>query len=321
MIEELMEYETAGDPMTGLKWTRKTTQKVTYELKALGIKEVNRTSVARLLKDLGYSLKVNHKKKALGTKKTPEARAQRDKQFKYISGIRTQFTDEGNPTISVDSKKKEMVGDFKNNGSAWRKKAFEVGDHDFRQYAEGIAINYGIYDTLANRGSMFVGIDHDTPAFAVASIVKWWKQDGSKKYEGCKNILILADAGGSNGYRPRAWKYELQRKLCDPFGICVTVCHYPPGASKWNPIEHRLFSAISNNWKGVPLNSYETIIKYIRKTKTTPKNGSGLKVKATLVRKRYEKGQKVSDQEMSQLQLENHGTLPNWNYTILPTKM
>jgi len=321
LIEELMEYETAGDPMTGLKWTRKTTQKVTHELKALGMKEVNRTSVGRLLKDLGYSLKVNHKKKALGTKKTPEARAQRDKQFKYISGIRAQFTDEGNPNISVDSKKKEMVGDFKNNGSAWRKKAFEVGDHDFRQYAEGIATGYGIYDILVNRGSMFVGIDHDTPAFAVESIAKWWKQDGSKKYKGCKKLLILADAGGSNGYRPRAWKYELQKKLCDPFGLCVTVCHYPPGASKWNPIEHRLFSAISNNWKGVPLNSYETILKYLRKTKTTPKKGPGLKVKATLVRKRYKYGQKISDKEMSRLQLENHDILPNWNYTIRPTKM
>ena len=321
MIEELMEYETAGDPMTGLKWTRKTTQKVTHELKALGIKEVNRTTVSRLLKDLDYSLKVNHKKKALGVNQTPEARARRDQQFKYISRIRAQFTDEGNPIISVDSKKKEMVGDFKNNGSAWRKKAFEVGDHDFRQYAEGIAIGYGIYDTLANRGSMFVGIDHNTPAFAVESIAKWWKQDGAKKYEGCKKLLILADAGGSNGYRPRAWKYELQRKLCDPFELCVTVCHYPPGASKWNPIEHRLFSAISNNWKGVPLNSYDKIIKYMRRTKTTPDQGPGLKVKATLVRKRYKNGQKVSDKEMSQLQLENHDTLPNWNYTISPTKM
>jgi len=321
LIEELMEYETAGDPMTGLKWTRKTTQKVTHELKALGIKEVNRTTVSRLLKDLDYSLKVNHKKKALSANQTPEARERRDQQFKYINRIRAQFTDYGNPIISVDSKKKEMVGDFKNNGSTWRKKAFEVGDHDFRQYAEGIAIGYGIYDILANRGSMFVGIDHDTPAFAVESIAKWWKQDGAKKYEGCKKLLLFADAGGSNGYRPRAWKFELKKKLCDPFGLCVTVCHYPPGASKWNPIEHRLFSAISNNWKGVPLNSYEKIIKYMRKTKTTPDQGPGLKVKATLVRKRYKNGQKVSDKEMSQLQLENHDTLPNWNYTISPTKM
>jgi len=256
-----MKYETAGDPITGLKWTRKTTEKVTNELKALGIKEVNRTSVGRLLKELGYSLKVNHKKRALGANKTPEARAQRNLQFEYINLLRNQFADDGNPIISVDSKKKEMVGDFKNNGAAWRKRAFEVGDHDFRQYAEGIAINYGIYDMPANTGSMFVGIHHDTPAFAVESIAKWWKQDGAKKYKERKSLLILADAGGSNGYRSRAWKYEIQQKLCDPFGLYVTVCHYPPGASKWNPIEHRLFSAISNNWEGVPLNSYEKILK------------------------------------------------------------
>ncbi len=321
MIETLMEYATAGDPVTGLKWTKKTTQKLAEELRTLGIKEVNRTSVCRLLKDLGFSLKVNHKKKALGVKNTAEARANRNQQFEYINLIRAQFADEGNPIISVDGKKKEMVGDFKNNGSAWRKRAFEVNDHDFKQYAEGIAIGYGIYDTVANTGSMFVGIDHDTPAFAVDCIVKWWKQDGAKQHRGCNSLLILADAGGCNGYRPRAWKYELQRKLCDPFGIRVTVCHYPPGASKWNPIEHRLFSAISNNWEGVPLNSYETILKHMKTTKTHPKHGPGLKVKATLVRRRYKTGQKVSDKEMFQLQLERHNTLPDWNYTLSPRKM
>jgi len=321
MIETLMEYETAGDPMTGLKWTRKTAWKLTNELKALGIKEVNRTSVGRLLKELGYSLKVNCKKKALGTKKTPEARAQRNLQFEYINQVRSQFVEEGNPTISADSKKKEMVGDFKNNGATWRKKAFEVGDHDFRQYAEGIAINFGIYDIQANTGFMSVGIHHDTPAFAVHCIVQWWKQVGLKRYPGRNKLLILVDAGGSNGYRPRAWKYELQRKLCDPYELNVTVCHYPPGASKWNPIEHRLFGPISNNWRGIPLRSYETILKYMRRTKTTPKDGPGLKVRATLVRKRFTNGQKVSDKEMSQLQLEKHDTLPNLNYTLLPRKM
>jgi hypothetical protein len=321
MIEKLMEYETAGDPVNGLKWTRKTTKKLANELKVLGIKAINRTTVGRLLKDLDYSLRVNHKKKALGAKKTPEAREQRNQQFEYINAVRTQFADQGNPIISVDSKKREMVGDFKNNGVAWRKKAFEVSDHDFRQYAEGIAINFGIYDVQLNSGFMFVGIDHDTPAFAVDSIVKWWKQYGLKQYPGRKELLITADAGGSNGYRVRAWKYELQRKLCDPYGLFVTVCHYPPGASKWNPIEHRLFSPISNNWSGVPLNSYETILKYIRTTKTMPKNGPGLKVKAKLVRKKYQHGQKVSDDQMSQLQLKKHDTLPQWNYTLSPRKM
>lgn len=321
MIETLMQYATAGDPITGLKWTKKTTQKLAGELRTLGIKEVNRTSVGRLLKDLGFSLRVNHKKKALGAKNTAEARANRNQQFEYINLIRAQFADEGNPTISVDGKKKEMVGDFKNNGSAWRKRAFEVSDHDFKQYAEGIAIGYGIYDTVANTGSMFVGIHHDTPAFAVDCIVKWWKQGGAKQYRGCNSLLILADAGGCNGYRPRAWKYELQRKLCDRFGIRVTVCHYPPGASKWNPIEHRLFSAISNNWEGVPLISYETILKHMKTTKTHPKHGPGLKVRATLVRRRYKTGQKVSDKEMLQLQLERHDALPDWNYTLSPRKM
>lgn len=318
MIETLMEQETAGDPMTGLKWTRKTTQKLTDELRASGIENVNRTTVARLLKDLDYSLKVNHKKKALGAKKTPEARAQRDQQFKYLNKIRTRFSTKGNPIISVDSKKREMIGDFKNNGTSWRKKAFEVSDHDFRQYAEGIAINYGIYDVAANRGHMFVGIHKDTPAFAVDSIAKWWKQDGAKRYSGCRELLILADAGGSNGYRVRAWKFELQRTLCDAFGLSITICHYPPGASKWNPADHRLFNAITNNWRGVPLDSYETILKYMRRTKTKSEKGPGLKVKATLVRKRYIGGQKISKEQMSQIQLKRHDTFPSLNYSLSP---
>jgi hypothetical protein len=321
MIEKLMEYETAGDPITGLKWTRKTTQNLADELKALGISNVNRTTVGRLLKALDYSLKVNHKKKALGANKTSKAREQRNQQFEYINGVRSQFADKGDPTISVDTKKKEMVGDFKNNGASWRKKAFEVSDHDFRQYAEGVAIGRGVYDVQANTGFMYVGIHHDTPAFAVDSIVQWWKQVGSKSYSARKKLLILADAGGSNGYRLRAWKYELQRKLSDPYGLFVTVCHYPPGASKWNPIEHRLFSAISNNWQGIPLNSYETIMKYMRTTKTMPKEGLGLKVKAKLLRKKYRNGQKISDDQMSKLQLKGHDTLPLWNYTLSPRKM
>ena len=319
-IEQLMEYETAGDPMTGLKWTRKTTAKIANELKALGL-NVGRSTVGDLLKKMDFSLKVNHKNKALGANKTPKARAQRDQQFKYIKTVREQFADKGNPIASVDSKKREMVGDFKNNGAAWRRKAFEVSDHDFRQYAEGVAIGRGLYDLQANKGFMCVGIHHDTPAFAVDCIVKWWKQVGSKTYSGRKELLVLADAGGSNGYRVRAWKYELQRKLCDLYGLEVTVCHYPPGASKWNPIEHRLFSYISNNWRGIPLRSYETILKYMRRTKTNPKDGPGLKVRASLVRKEYKNGQKVSDKEMSQLKVKRHDTLPLWNYTISPRKM
>ncbi len=296
-IEQLMEYETAGDPMTGLKWTRKTTGKIANELKSFGI-YVGRTTVGDLLKKMDFSLKVNHKKKALVANKTPKARAQRDQQFEYIKTVRKQFADKGNPMLSVDSKKREMVGDFKNNGVSWRRKAFQVSDHDFRQYAEGVAICRGLYDLQANKGFMCVGIHHDTPAFAVDCIVKWWKQVGLKTYPGRKELLVLADAGGSNGYRVRAWKYELQRKLCDPYGLCVTVCHYPPGASKWNPIEHRLFNYISNNWRGIPLRNYETILKYMRKTKTNTKEGPGLKVRASLVGKVYKNGQKVSDKKM-----------------------
>ena len=318
-IEALMEYETAGDPITGLKWTRKTTEKIANQLQSFGI-AVGRTTVAKLLKKMDFSLKVNHKKRALGANKTPEARAHRDRQFEYLNAFRRQFTDQGDPIISVDTKKKEMVGDFKNNGSSWRRKAFEVSDHDFKQYAEGVAIGRGVYDVQANTGFMAVGIHHDTPALAVDSIVLWWKLVGSKSYAGCKELLVLADAGGSNGYRVRAWKYELQRKLCDPFQLGVTVCHYPPGASKWNPMEHRLFSSISNNWRGIPLNSYETILKYMRTTKTMPRNRPGLKVRARLVLKRYANGQKVSDAEMSQLALKNHDTLPLWNYSISPRK-
>ena len=318
-IEELMEYETAGDPITGLKWTRKATEKIAKELRSFGI-FVGRTTVGKLLKKMDFSLKVNHKKKALGANKTPEARSQRDKQFRYIKALCKQFADKGDPTISVDSKKREMVGDFKNNGAAWRRKAFEVSDHDFRQYAEGVAIGRGVYDVQANTGFMCIGIHHDTPAFAVDSIAKWWKQVGVKRYPGRKELLVLADAGGSNGYRVRAWKYEIQRKLCDSHGLCVTVCHYPPGASKWNPIEHRLFSGISNNWQGIPLNSYETILKYMRTTKTEPKAGPGLKVRAILVRNKYGNGQKVSDDQMSLLSLKRHETLPLWNYSITPGK-
>ena len=197
-INKLMEYETAGDPMTGLKWTRKTTEKIAKELKSLGI-SVGRTTVGKLLKKMDFSLKVNHKKKALGANKTPEARAQRNQQFEYINRLRTQFAEEGNPIISADNKKKEMVGDFKNNGASWRKKAFEVSDHDFRKYAEGIAIGFGVYDMQANTGFMFVGIHHDTPPFAVDCIVKWWKQVGLKRYRDAKSFLFWLMPGVVTG--------------------------------------------------------------------------------------------------------------------------
>ena len=199
-----MECETAGDPMTSLKWTRKTTEKIARELRKLGI-DVCAKTVGRLLKELGYSLKVNHKKKAAGSGED------RNEQFEQIASHRQRCAGQKTPVISVDTKKKELVGNFKNPGTAWNKKAVAVNDHDFRSQGSGMATPYGIYDLQANRGSVFVGTSHDTPQFAVASIEKWWRYDGQRRYSNAHELLILADCGGSNGYRCRAWKYELQQ--------------------------------------------------------------------------------------------------------------
>lgn len=304
-----MEHETAGDPITGLKWTRRTTEKIAGYLQILGIVVCSNT-VARLLRELGYSLRVNHKKLASGSG------VDRDKQFINISENRERFADNGDPIISVDTKKKEMVGNFKNRGTAYGKRPLFVHDHDFRSLADGIAVPYGVYDVGANRGSVFIGASHDTPKFAVSAIEKWWRYDGSKRYPNSRNLLILADCGGSNGYRSRVWKHELQ-KVADRRALSITVCHYPPGASKWNPIEHRLFSEISKNWAGRPLDSYATIQNYIRTTSTA----TGLKVKAYIEKKLYAEGARVSDEEMKQLNIEAPALLSQWNYTITPRKM
>lgn len=303
-----MDYETAGDPISGLKWTRKTTEKIAIELKRLGI-DISRNTVGRLLKELGYSLRVNHKKLSSGS--GPE----RNEQFQYIGELRDRFSRKGLPIISVDTKKKELVGNFKNNGAAWNKKPFAVNDHDFRTLAEGIAIPYGIYDIQANRGSVFVGTSSETSELAVSSVEKWWRYDGMRRYDGPPELLVLADSGGSNGYRRRAWKYNLQKRLCDRHGIKVTVCHYPPGASKWNPIEHRLFSEISKNWAGRPLDSYDTILNYIGTTWTK----TGLRVKAYFDTKDYPIKVKISTLQMKQIHLDKHDTLPHLNYTIAPS--
>ena len=301
-----MEFETAGDPMTGLKWTRKTTEKIADELKKLDIIVCGKT-VGRILKELGYSLRVNHKNISSGT--GPD----RDAQFKYIDTQRQRFKEMGAPVISVDTKKKELVGNFKNNGETWTQHPIEVNDHDFRSQAEGIAIPYGIYDVNANHGAVFVGTSYDTSRFAVSSIEKWWRYIGQYRYSENKELLILADGGGSNGSRVRAWKFELQ-KLCDRHRIKISVCHYPPGTSKWNTIEHRLWSEVSKNWADRPLESYQTILNYINTTKTS----TGLKVKAYLDTKEYKKDIKISDQQMKQLNLDKYDTLPKWNYTISP---
>jgi len=306
-IKGLLEHETAGDPVSGVKWTRKTTQKVADELKSRGIR-VGRTTVGRLLKEMKCSLKAKHKK--IGAGNDPD----RNEQFEYISRQRKQAAAEGIAVISVDTKKKELVGRFKKAGASWRQEAQQVNDHDFRSTAIGMAVPYGIYDERTKRGFMCVGTSYDTPEFAVQCIVKWWRDEGGKRYPNRPDVLIVADGGGSNGSRSRLWKSAVQEKLCDRFGLSVSVAHYPPGASKWNPIEHRLFSEISKNWAGEPLDSYETILKFIRTTKTT----TGLKVRSRLVSKQYKKGIAVSDERMEALNITRPDTLPKWNYTLNP---
>jgi hypothetical protein len=302
-----MKHETAGDPVTGLKWTRRTTEKIAEELRNLGI-DVSAKTVGRLLKRMGFSLRVNHKKLPRGS--GPD----RDQQFAYIAQMRESFAKRGWPVVSIDTKKKELVGNFKNGGTAWTREAVLVNDHDFRSDALGIAIPYGIYDVQANHGFLFIGISHDTSRFAVDNLAKWWVYDGRRRYPNATKLLILADGGGSNGPRTRAWKHALQERLCDTHGLTVTVCHYPTGTSKWNPIEHRLFSEISKNWAGRPLDSHETLIKYARTTTTS----TALKVRAYLVRKDYLNGVKITDQEMAELRIRPHDTQPARNYTVSP---
>jgi hypothetical protein len=207
---------------------------------------VGAQTVARLLKDLTYCLRVNHKRVSRGS--GPD----RNEQFEYISAQRTRFAQRGLPIVSIDTKKKEMVGNFKNRGTAWQRTPELVNDHDFRSHAEGMATPYGVYDVRANRGAVFVGTSYDTPDFAVDNLVRWWDAEGRDRYPGATELLVLADSGGSNGPRSRVFKYGLQTRLCDAHGIRATLCHYPAGASKWNPIEHRLFSEISKNWAGCP---------------------------------------------------------------------
>jgi hypothetical protein len=311
-IARLLEHDTAGDPISGLKWTRKTTEKVATQLKRLNI-EVSPKTVGRLLKDMGYSLRVNHKKVESGNKNPPAPQV-RDSQFDYISQMRDQFACRGCPIISADAKKKERIGNFKNNGVSWEKDPYAVNDHDFLNDAVGKAVPYSLYDTVANLGFVVVGTSHETPEFGVRTFASWWRDCGRKMYSRAKKLLILVDSGGANGWRLRGWKYHLQYDLCDRFGLAATVCHYPPGASKWNPADHRLHSEISKNWAGKPLDSFETVLKFIRTTKTK----TGLHVKARLDRKQYQKGERIMDWEMADLLLTRHKINPDWNYTITP---
>jgi hypothetical protein len=269
---------------------------------------VSRNTVGRVLRKMKYSLRTNRKTISAGST------SGRDRQFRYLGRQRDQFEKRGDPVLSVDAKKRELMGNFKNPGVKGEQSSTPVNDHDFRTNAKGIGIPYGIYDTQANRGSVLLGISHETSAFAVSCLRKWWQTEGSKRYPHSAHILILADTGGSNGAQRGAWKQEIQRQLSDGLGLSVTVAHYPSGASKWNPIEHRLFSQISKNWAAEPLDSYEKALKFIRTTKTP----TGLKVTARLDTTYYPTGGKVSKQELAQLSIWRKRVLPKWNYTITP---
>lgn len=302
-----MEGETGGEPMSGKKWVRSSLRRLSDALGELGLK-VGYVTVGRLLEDLGYSLKANRKEL------TGPPHPDRDRQFRYLHRVKRLFMEAGRPVISVDTKKKELIGNFKNPGQRWCRKADAVNVHDFRQDSIGRAVPYGIYDLKHNLGYVAVGTSADTSAFAVDAIAWWWELEDRPAFADETKLLILSDAGGSDGCRFRLWKKQLQEQLADRLGIEVMVCHYPTGASKWNPVEHRLFSYISLNWAGQPLRSFKAMLGYIRSTTTE----TGLKVKAILWDREYEKGIKVSDEEMAALSLHRRRVCPKWNYIIKP---
>jgi len=311
-IEEIMKHDIAGDPMSGLHWTRKTRLKIAQQLVKSGI-AISRTTVGVLLKKMEFSLHGNRKKLGSGNE-TKENRRLRNQQFCCIRRMREQFTEKGYPVVSVDTKKKEDIGNFKNTGKTWERESRPVNDHDFASIATGKGIPRGLYDVNKNTGFVCVGISHDTPEFAVDSIESWWKREGCFEYKNKKKLLILADSGGSNSAKSTMWKYYLQKKIADQYKLLVTVCHYPAGASKWNPIEHRLFGPISKNWEGIPLRTIETVLKYIRTTSTK----TGLKVDAILNRKFYATKQKLTKDQSSELKIRFGNIIPKWNYTIEP---
>ena len=310
-LEKLVDPVTRGDPESPLRWTCKSTHALSAEMfSQYGIRVGDKT-VARLLRERGYSLQAP--RKSVEGAQHPD----RNAQFEYINAKAEDCIDRGVPFISVDTKKKELVGNFKNAGREWQPEGAPdlVDVHDFPSDAVGKASPYGIYDVADNSAFVNVGTDHDTPVFAVTSIETWWKLMGSKRYPDARELFITADAGGSNGYRLRVWKAELQR-LADKLDISIRVSHFPPGTSKWNKIEHRLFSFITMNWRGRPLRSYETVVSLIGNTT----NRGGLVVRARLDRRKYPTGRKVSAKDMRALKIERDDFHGDWNYVIRPRK-
>ena len=310
-LEALLDSTTAGWPDAPLRWTSKSTRKLAAELQAMG-HTVSHRLVAELLRDLGYTLQAQ--RKAREGAQHPD----RDAQFQYLNDQVLRCQKQGGPVISVDTKKKELVGDFKNPGRNWRPKGSpeRVGVHDFLIPAQGKAIPYGVYDLTRDEGWVSVGIDHDTAHFAVNAIRSWWQKMGRSVYSGAEHLLITADAGGSNGPRTRLWKSELQ-KFANRTGLSITVCHYPPGTSKWNKIEHRLFCHIAMNWRGKSLTSLAAIVSLIGSTKTT----TGLRVRSEIDKRSYPKGVSVSNDQMTQVNLDRHDFHGDWNYTISPNAL
>ena len=305
-LDALIEPHTRGDPERPLRWTLKSTRALAAELTAAG-HPVSHVTVAQMLHGIGYSLQ--------GTRKMEEGadHPDRDAQFRFINAEVRKARAAKRPVISVDTKKKELLGDYANAGRQWRpaKTPTRVRVHDFPGPAVPRAYPYGIYDVGRNTGFVTIGTDHDTGAFAVASIRGWWRAEGARLYPDARTLLITADGGGSNGYRLRQWKAELQL-LADAAGLTIRVCHFPPGTSKWNKVEHRLFSFISSNWRGEPLRNYETIVRLIANTTTV----KGLTVTCRLDRRRYAVGHQVSDAEMASLQLTPNAFHGEWNYSI-----
>jgi len=309
-LEGLVEPTASGDPQSPLRWTSKSIRKLAAELQAMG-HDVSYRIVSDLLHEEGYSLQ--------GNRKAKEGRAHPDRnaQFEYINQRVKSHQRRRQPVISVDTKKKELVGDFKNSGREWRPKGFpeRVRVHDFKIPELGKAIPYGVYDLTRNAGWVSVGIDHDTATFAVQSIRRWWQKMGRRAYPQATSLLITADAGGSNGSRSRLWKWELQQ-MADETGLVIRVCHFPPGTSKWNKIEHRMFSFITMNWRGKPLTSLSVIVDLIAATKTD----KGLRIRCELDKGQYPKGQEVTKEQVDSMRLRREKLHGDWNYAIHPRK-
>jgi hypothetical protein len=307
-LRVLVESSTRGDPQSPLCWTSKSTRKLAEELSAQG-HAVSYPTVAALLDDWGYSLQANRKTKE------GQDHPDRDAQFEHINQQVITFQQEGQPVVSVDAKKKELIGDFRNPGREWRRRGHpeEVRAKDFTDQQLGKAIPEGVYDQSRNEGWVSVGVDHDTAEFAVASIRRWWQEMGSPVYPKARRLLITADAGGSNGYRSRLWKVRLQ-DLANDVGLRISVCHFPPGTSKWNKIEHRMFCHITKNWRGKPLRSRAIVVNLIGHTTTK----TGLRIRSELDTQTYRTGIKVTDEELAAVRLEKDSFHGEWNYTIAP---